>query len=125
MDTRQRKLRRRIVIEGCVGPGCRAVADRTILWESGGGMIRVFGSVDISLVARDASGRHACEHIVFMAARTRLGGMRALQREFGSRSVIKFRPRPLGRVVAEGAIQRESRCDVIRVRRAIEFLRMA
>lgn len=50
MDTAQGELGRAVVIKGCISPGCRAVADRAILWETGGPVVRVVRSVEIRLV---------------------------------------------------------------------------
>lgn len=125
MRARQRILGRGIMVESRVGPGGRAVADRAILREAGRKVVRILCSVEIGLMAGETAGRQAGEHVVFVAAGARHRYVCAVQGEFGTCRMIEFGSRPLIRVVTEGAVQREARSDVVRVRRAVELLRVA
>ena len=106
-----------VVIERRPRPVCRGVALRAIRWEITRHVRRVIRTREISLVASVACGRQrtvvaGCRG---MALRALHGRMEAGQWE-RCRVVVKGRRRPSGRRVAESAVGRECRSDVVRIR---------
>ena len=89
-------------------------------------MIRIGRSVEVRLVAADACGVCAGQIVivVYVALCASHGRVSARQRETGRR-VIERRVIPRRSVVALLAGLRESRTDVIRIRRSLEIFQVA
>ena len=103
------------VIESRAQPVGGRVAQRTILWKSGGGVIRIVSALVILQVAGTASGTESFVNSTRMALDTSRRYMLAGERERCLRCVIKRSSGPVGRSVAELAILRETGCRVIRI----------
>jgi len=80
----------RTVIEFRARPGCRPMALRTGLRESGGSMIWVGGLVVVSKVTANTISRRAGKASVDVALLARESGMRSRQRESGESQVVEF-----------------------------------
>jgi len=79
--------------------------------EGSGNVVGIGGPVKVFLVAAVTGGRHGFVVVVDMAQGAGHGGVRANQREY--RGVIEGRGGPDRGVMAESAIGRESRCNVV------------
>lgn len=75
------------------------MADRAILREAGGSVIRIGGALILRLVARVARGTQAGELSAYVALRALQGRMRAGQREAGG-AVVECGAGPIGSAVA-------------------------
>ena len=116
--------RRVVVIEDRPGPVCRRVAGVARGGESRSSMGRVRGSIPIGLMAAIAGGRQRCVVVVRVAGRACNGRMESRQRE--RRGVVVKRGRtPGGCRMANRAIRRESRSDVIWICRTSKVRLMA
>ena len=125
MRAGQRESRGR-VIEGRITPRRRVVALLACRREVRLYVIRIRRSVEIRLVAADACGVGTGQVVivVHVALRASHGRVSARQRETGRR-VIERRVIPRRSVVALLAGLRESRTDVIRIRRSLEIFQVA
>ena len=113
----QREAGRRVV-EGGVSPvGC-AVASAAIRREPKLLVVGVVGVVVVGLMTRYARGYGDVVVVIHVALRARQAGMRAGQREAGL-GVVEGRIGPAGGVVATGAVGREPKLLVVRVRRVV------
>ena len=121
---RQRKLGVR-VIECCPRPTGRAVTDGAILREPRGHVVGIRGSLEIGKVAGGAIPRRAGVPAVHVALGTRHGSVSPRQGESREGRVIECRPRPTGRVVADGAILREPPGHVVGIRGPLEIGKVA
>ena len=112
---------RRIVIERGSGPLRRRVAGFACLREAR--MARILRSLIVREVARRTRRSESSEFSGHVTARACRRGVLPGQREprFG---VIKLRSLPLDGRVAEAAVLREPRGDVIRIRRLLELRQM-
>ena len=100
------------MVEGCVSPRNRAVADGAIGGEPAGNVVRVGRLLKIRHVARGASGRHRRVAAVNMALRAGHLGMRAAQRP-SRHGMVEVHVHPRTGVVATAATGGESGIDVI------------
>ena len=114
------------MIECGACPGRCAVALLTSLRESRTDMVGIRRALEIFQVAADASRVRAGQVVipVHVALRALQRGMRAGQREAGSR-VIESRAHPRGRAVALLAGLRESGLHMVGLRRALEIFQVA
>src|SRR5271165_538459 len=94
-----------VVVERRVRPQDGVVAQFALLRESGGGVIRVGGSVEVGQMTGHAGGAGQVVVIVYVAIRAQAwrNGMRPHQRKSGG-GVIKFAVGPQHGVVAVGAV---------------------
>jgi hypothetical protein len=111
--------RRVVVIKDRPGPVCRRMAGVARCRESRSSVGGIRGSIPICLVAAIAGGRQRCVVIVRVAGRACNGCMESRQRERRG-VVVKRGWAPGGRCVANRAIRRESRSNVIRIRGSSE-----
>ena len=100
------------------------VADRAVLREAGGLVVRTIGRIEVVQVARQASRARQAEIVVDMALRALRGGMRASEGKTRGR-MVELGSHPLDRVMAECAVLRECRGLVIRTASRIEIVQMA
>ncbi len=80
MSSSQRKCSI-VVIEYGRAPGCRIVADRAVLRETGRNVIGISRAVEICKMARNARGRQARIYAVAVARRTLQRDMSARERK--------------------------------------------
>ena len=113
MGPGQRETGRRMIERGVQPVDCR-VADAAILRETGSGVIRIVGLVEIREVAGNALRAQRGELAVCMAlvARERSVRARELKPEL---IMVEGRPLPTGRRMADAAILRETGSGVVRV----------
>ena len=123
MSPGQCKLRRAMIEHGSL-PLDGRMANRAILWESGGRMIRVGCAVEIRQVARYAGCGSTGVGSVGMAPQARGGRMGSRQREL-RRAMVEGRALPLSGIVALCAGLAETCGRVIRVRCAVEVGQVA
>ena len=123
MRTGERE-RRVVVIERRASPCRGCVACITSGREPCCGMVGIRCSVPIRLVAAVAGGWQRRVVVIGVARRTGNGCVCARQRE-GRVAVIKGGWAPAARGVADGAIRREPRSNVIGVRSSSEIRLMA
>ena len=93
MGAGKREFRKGVVIEVCIRPGCRGVADGAIGGEPGLGVIGIRGALVILGVAGIAIGGSARELAVDMAERAGDADMGAGQGEWSFR-MVKNSARP-------------------------------
>ena len=110
-----------IEIDGC--PVGRGVARFAGGRKSRGGVIRIRRAVPIGLMAAEAICRQRGVIVVRVALGASYRGMRPSQRKY--RSVVERRGRPPGRRVAQRAVGRETRRNVIGIGCAVEVRLMA
>lgn len=116
----QRELGRGVVVEWRIGPRCRAMADRAILWETCRCVIWVIDAIKISGVAGHACRAERGELIVYMARLASDCHVGSAQSKLGL-AVIKLGPKPLCGRMAGLAVLREARGDVARIIRAAQI----
>lgn len=109
-----------VVIEGRVRPRCGVVAGSARCRKTRRNVIWIVGIRVICRVAGIAISRHRCVIVVHMALCAWHGEVRASQRKCPGR-MIKCRRTPAACGVAERAVRRETRSDVIGIYRAGEI----
>ena len=124
MRSRQGEFRL-AVVELRSGPLRGRVAGSAVLRESGCNVVRIRRLLIVRQVARGALRGQAGELTRRMALSARQGHMRSRQWERGLGAVIKLSSGPLRRRVAQCAILRESRRNVIRIRRLLKVGQVA
>jgi len=124
MGPGQREGRFRMV-EYRATPVRRTVADRTIQWEVPLHVVRIRGPLVISQMATVAIARQCREIAIGMALRTRNRSVHTGQRETPYGIVIEAGGRPIGRRMAQRAVNRKARLHVIRIGRRFIVREMA
>lgn len=120
----QRKFRG-VVIERGPSPARRGVAKRAIGRESAGNVGRVRGSVEVGLMAGNASGRRVAVVVVGMALRTGHGGVFAGQRVMRVDRVIELGIQPICGGVTDRAVARQAELHVRRIVAVVEVRTVA
>ena len=115
---------RQIVIERSRTPRRRAMAHAAGLRDSRGDVVRIRSAVEVVQVAGSAIRAQAGVITVDVAGGARLADVRAGQREARG-GMVKLRALPGGCGVTLLAGLRETACDVVRIRRAIEIVDVA
>lgn len=123
---RQREPGSGVIETGRTGPidNRRAVAEGTVVRESGGLVGWVVGVVEVRKVAADAGSIRQAEVVVGVARRALLCGVGANQRKAGC-GMVERGAVPIGCGVAQRTIQREAPCLVGRVGRAVKVRQVA